>query len=74
MIPMVWTSPPGDHLLLADPVSYPPLAELAARKHELAGMRVEMVVQDGEEPTAEMMGEIREKAAELVELALERKQ
>lgn len=40
----------------------------------LAGMRVEMVVQDGEEPTAEMMGEIREKAAELVELALERKQ
>lgn len=40
----------------------------------LAGMRVEMVVQDGEEPTAEMMREIREKAAELVELALERKQ
>ena len=36
----VWTSPDGRHLLLADPVLYPPLAELAAPMHKLAGMRV----------------------------------
>ena len=36
----VWTSPGGDFLLLADPVLYPPLAELAAPMHKLAGMRV----------------------------------
>jgi len=29
-LPRVWTSPTGEHLLLADPVLYPPLAELAA--------------------------------------------
>ena len=29
-LPWVWTSPSGEHLLLADPVTYPPLAELAA--------------------------------------------
>jgi hypothetical protein len=36
----VWTAPGGDYLLLADPVLYPPLAELAAPMHKLAGMRV----------------------------------
>lgn len=36
----VWTAPGGDHLLLADPVLYPRLAELAAPMHKLAGMRV----------------------------------
>ena len=40
-LPRVWTSPTGEHLLLADPVSYPPLAELAGPMHELAGMRVD---------------------------------
>ncbi len=36
----VWTAPGGDCLLLADPVLYPRLAELAAPMHKLAGMRV----------------------------------
>jgi hypothetical protein len=40
----------------------------------LAGLRTEMVLKDGEEPTPEMMKEIREQAAKLVALALERKQ
>jgi hypothetical protein len=40
----------------------------------LAGLRSEMVLNEGEEPTAEMMKDIREQAAKLVELALERKQ
>lgn len=40
----------------------------------LAGLRTEMVLKDGEEPTPEMMKEIRAKAAELVTLALQRKQ
>jgi len=44
LLPVVWTSPTGGHLLLADPVSYPPLAELAAPMHVLAGMRVDPVV------------------------------
>ncbi|MBN3036143.1 MAG: S9 family peptidase [Bacteroidales bacterium] len=39
-IPWVWTSPTGAYLLLADPVLYPPLAELAAPMHKLAGIRV----------------------------------
>jgi len=39
-LPRVWTSPTGEHLLLADPVIYPPLAELAAPMHKLAGVRV----------------------------------
>jgi dipeptidyl aminopeptidase/acylaminoacyl peptidase len=39
-LPWVWASPTGEHLLLADPVTYPPLAELAAPMHKLAGMRV----------------------------------
>ena len=37
----MWTAPGGEHLLLADPVSYPDLAELAAPMHELAGMRID---------------------------------
>ncbi|MCB9669553.1 MAG: S9 family peptidase [Alphaproteobacteria bacterium] len=40
-LPWVWTSPSGGHLLLADPVSYPPLSEYAAGWYELAGMRVD---------------------------------
>ena len=40
----------------------------------LAGLRAEMVLKDGEDPAPEMMKEIREKAAELAKLALERKQ
>jgi len=33
-------APGGRHLLLGDPVLYPPLAELAAPMHKLAGIRV----------------------------------
>jgi len=43
-LPRVWTSPTGEHLLMADPVTYPPLAELAGPMHVLAGMRVDPVV------------------------------
>ncbi|MBD3298895.1 MAG: S9 family peptidase, partial [candidate division Zixibacteria bacterium] len=39
-LPWVWTAPTGQYLLLADPILYPPLAELAAPMHKLAGMRV----------------------------------
>jgi dipeptidyl aminopeptidase/acylaminoacyl peptidase len=39
-LPRVWTAPTGEYLFLADPVLYPPLAELAAPMHKLAGMRV----------------------------------
>ena len=39
-LPWVWTSPTGEHLLLADPVTYPPLEELGSTMHKLAGMRV----------------------------------
>jgi dipeptidyl aminopeptidase/acylaminoacyl peptidase len=39
-LPWVWTSPTGEYLLLADPLLYPPLAELAAPMHKLAGIRV----------------------------------
>jgi len=39
-LPWVWTNPTGEVLLLADPVLYPPLAELAAPMHKLAGLRV----------------------------------
>ncbi len=40
-LPSVWTAPTGEHLLLANPVLYPPLAELAGPMHVLAGMRVD---------------------------------
>jgi len=40
-LPLVWTAPDAGHLLLADPVLYPPLAELGATMHKLAGMRVD---------------------------------
>jgi len=39
-LPWVSSSPTGKHLFLANPTVYPPLAELAAPMHELAGMRV----------------------------------
>ena len=39
-LPEAWTAPTGEYLLLADPVLYPPLSELAAPMHKLAGMRV----------------------------------
>jgi dipeptidyl aminopeptidase/acylaminoacyl peptidase len=39
-LPWVWTAPTGEHMLLADPVLYPPLAELAAPMHKLGGIRV----------------------------------
>jgi dipeptidyl aminopeptidase/acylaminoacyl peptidase len=39
-LPWVWTAPTGEFLLLADPVLYPPLAELAAPMLKLAGIRV----------------------------------
>jgi len=39
----------------------------------LAGLRSEMVLKDGQNPDPKMMKEIRQKAAELVELALQRK-
>lgn len=40
----------------------------------LAGLRTEMVINDGEQATPEKMKEIRVQAAKLVELALQRKQ
>ncbi|MGD2114060.1 MAG: prolyl oligopeptidase family serine peptidase [Acidobacteriota bacterium] len=43
-LPEVWTAPGAEHLLLADPVLYPPLAELGAEMHKLAGMRVDPVL------------------------------
>ena len=42
-LPWVWTAPDGAHLLLADGVDYPPLAERAAPMHELAGIRVDPI-------------------------------
>ena len=39
-LPWVWTAPTGEYLLLADPVFYPTLAELAAPMYKLAGIRV----------------------------------
>lgn len=39
-LPSVWTAPNGQHLLLADPVLYPSLDELAGPMHKLAGIRV----------------------------------
>ncbi|MBN2274848.1 MAG: S9 family peptidase [Bacteroidales bacterium] len=43
-LPWVWTAPTGSYLFLADPVIYPPLDELAAPMHKLAGMRVNPVI------------------------------
>jgi hypothetical protein len=45
-----------------------------AMRDLLAGLRTEMVLDEGEEPTVEMMAEIRQQAAKLVEFALERQQ
>jgi hypothetical protein len=45
-----------------------------AMRDVLAGLRTEMVLKEGDEPTVEMMKEIRKQAAKLVELALQRKQ
>ncbi len=40
-LPWVYSAPTGAHMLLTDPVVYPPLAEYAAGWYELAGMRVD---------------------------------
>ena len=40
-LPSVWTAPTGAHMLLADPVLYPSLAEMAGTMHVLAGIRVD---------------------------------
>lgn len=45
-----------------------------AMRDLLAGLRTEMTLKDGEEPTPEMMKEIRNISAQLVELALKRQQ
>lgn len=45
-----------------------------AMRDLLAGLRTEMVLEDGRKPTPEMMKEIRKIAAQLVELALKRQQ
>ena len=45
-----------------------------AMRDLLAALRTEMVLEEGKEPTVEMMAEIRKQAAKLVELALERQQ
>jgi hypothetical protein len=45
-----------------------------AMRDLLAGLRTEMVLEDGEQPKPEMMADIRKQAAKLVELALQRKQ
>lgn len=39
-LPRVMSAPSGEYLILTDPVLYPPLAELAAPMHKLAGVRV----------------------------------
>ena len=45
-----------------------------AMRDLLAALRTEMVLEEGKEPTVEMMAEIRKQAAKLVELALQRQQ
>jgi hypothetical protein len=45
-----------------------------AMRNLLSGLRNEMAIEEGDEPTPEVIKEIREQAAKLVELALERKQ
>lgn len=47
-------------------------ANYLAMRDLLAGLRTEMVVEDGKEPTQQMMAEIRKQAAKLVGLALQR--
>ncbi len=39
-LPWIWTAPTGEYLFLAEASSYPPLSEMAAPMHKLAGMRV----------------------------------
>ncbi|MCI5209700.1 MAG: hypothetical protein D3910_13105 [Candidatus Electrothrix sp. ATG2] len=39
-LPWVRSAPTGEYLFLVDPALYPPLAELAAPMHKLAGIRV----------------------------------
>ena len=43
-LPWVWAAPTGEYLLLADPVLYPSLSELAAPMYKLAGIRVNPVL------------------------------
>ena len=45
-----------------------------AMRDVLAGLRTEMVLEEGKEPTPELMADIRKQAAKLVELALQRQQ
>ncbi len=45
-----------------------------AMRDLLAGLRTEMVLKDGEDPTVPMMADLRKQAAKLVELALQRQQ
>ena len=45
-----------------------------AMRDVLAGLRTEMVLEAGKQPTPELMAEIRKQAAKLVELALQRQQ
>ncbi len=49
-------------------------ANYLAMRNLLAGLREEMALKDGEQPTVKGMKEIRKQAAKLVELALQRKQ
>lgn len=49
-------------------------ANYLAMRNLLAGLREEMALKDGEQPTVAAMKEIRHQAAKLVELALQRKQ
>jgi len=45
-----------------------------AMRDILAGLRTEMTLEEGKDPTPELMAEIRKQAAKLVELALQRQQ
>ena len=40
LLPSVWTSPTGKYMIMADPIIYPPLEELASDMLKLAGIRV----------------------------------
>ncbi len=40
LLPAVWTSPTGKYMIMADPIIYPPLEELASDMLKLAGIRV----------------------------------